>query len=55
MVNLRGELDLTADKHSIVNTNTGYLLIRGRNINYYNLLTASQNEFIADEFVNTNP
>ena len=53
VVNLRGELDLTADKHSIVNTNTGYLLIRGRNINYYNLLTASQNEFIADEFVNT--
>lgn len=53
VVNLRGELDLTANKHNIVNTNTGYPLVRGRNIGYYNLLTTSENEFVADEFVNT--
>ena len=53
ITNLRGELDLTANKHNIVHMNTGYPLIRGRNIGYYNLLAASENEFVAVEFVNT--
>lgn len=52
VTNLRGELDLTANKHNIVNNDTGYPLLRGRNIGYYNLLTASEKEFAAVEFVN---
>ena len=51
--NLRGELDLTANKHNIVVVDTGYPLVRGRNIGYYNLLTPSENEYVAKEFVNT--
>lgn len=51
--NLRGELDLTANKHNIVVADTGYPLVRGRNIGYYNLLTPSENEYVAEEFVNT--
>ena len=53
VVNLRGELDLTANKHNIVNTDTAYPLIRGRNIGYYNLITMSEEEFVTDKFVNT--
>lgn len=51
VVNLRGELDLTANKHNIVNTDTGYPLVRGRNIGYYKMLVTSQREFVTDEFV----
>ena len=51
VVNLRGELDLTANKHSIVVTDTGYPLVRGKNIGYYNLLVASDNEFVVKDFV----
>lgn len=50
--NLRGELDLTANKNNIVAFDTDYPLVRGRNIGYYNLLTTSEREFIAKEFVN---
>ncbi|MCM1523871.1 MAG: Alw26I/Eco31I/Esp3I family type II restriction adenine-specific DNA-methyltransferase [Ruminococcus sp.] len=50
--NLRGELDLTANKNSIVAADTGYPLVRGRNIGYYNLLPFSENEYVAEEFVN---
>lgn len=50
--NFRGELDLTANKHYIVASDTGYPLVRGRNISYYNLLTAPQKEFVAEEFIN---
>ena len=53
IVNLRGELDLTANKNDIVNTNTGYPLLRGRNIGYYSLLPSSENEYATNEFVNT--
>lgn len=52
VANLRGELDLTANKHNIVCTNTGYPLLRGRNIGYYSLLDTMENEFVAEEFVN---
>lgn len=51
--NLRGELDLTANKRNIVAVDTGYPLVRGRNIGYYNLLTPSENEYVTEEFVNT--
>lgn len=51
--NLRGELDLTANKRNIVVVDTGYPLVRGRNIGYYNLLTPSENEYVTEEFVNT--
>lgn len=50
--NLRGELDLTANKRHIVTTDTGYPLVRGRNIGYYGLLATSEKEFVAEEFVN---
>lgn len=53
VANLRGELDLTANKHNIVATNTGYPLLRGRNIGYYNLLAITENEFVTEEFINT--
>lgn len=53
IVNLRGELDLTANKHNIVSNNTSYPLVRGRNIGYYNLITTSENEFVTEKFVNT--
>lgn len=52
ITNLRGELDLTANKCNIVATDTGYPLVRGRNIGYYNLIVGSENEFVAGEFVN---
>lgn len=51
--NLRGELDLTANKNNIVSVDTGYPLVRGRNIGYYTLLTSSENEYVAEGFVNT--
>ncbi len=53
VTNLRGELDLTAGRHHIVSADTGYPLVRGRNIGYYHLLSASEKEFVAEKFVNT--
>ena len=53
IVNLRGELDLTANKHQIVPFETGYPLIRGRNIGYYTLLSTPKKEFVTVDFVNT--
>lgn len=53
VANLRGELDLTANKHNITTIDTGYPLLRGRNIGYYNLLSTAENEFVSEEFVNT--
>ncbi len=52
IVNQRGELDLTTYKHNIINNNTGYPLVRGRHIGYYNLLGTSENEFVVEGFVN---
>lgn len=51
VVNLRGELDLTANKQNIVNNITEYPLLRGRNIGYYNLITTFENEFVSSDFV----
>ncbi len=51
--NLRGELDLTANKQSIVEENTGYRLLRGRNIGYYRLIDmpVDKAEYVSQTFV----
>ncbi len=53
IINLRGELDLTANKKSITSNDTGYPLLRGRNIGYYHLLAPQEPEFVSAEFVKT--
>lgn len=52
VVNLRGELDLTTNKKYITEKDTGYPLIRGRNIGYYSLIDALKNEFVFADFIN---
>lgn len=49
--NLRGELDLTADRKYITPKNSGYRLLRGRNIAYYSLTDTGADEFVSAEFV----
>lgn len=51
VINLRGELDLTANKSRIVSENTGYPLLRGRNIGYYQLLDSGEHEYVMPEFI----
>lgn len=51
--NLRGELDLTANKKDIVQINTGYPLLKGRDIGYYKLLPNGSDDFVLSDFVNT--
>lgn len=51
IANLRGELDLTTNKNSIVSEDTGYHLLRGRDIGYYNLLPLESAEFVSLDFV----
>lgn len=53
IVNLRGELDLTANKKAITQTDTGYPMLRGRNIGYYEILNTDEHEFASIEFVNS--
>ena len=48
--NMRGELDVTINKNSILNTETTYPLIRGRNIGYYRFVDNSS-EFIDEKFI----
>lgn len=52
IVNSRGELDLTLNKDNIVANNTGYRLIRGRNIGYYNLIDSSECDYVTGDFIN---
>lgn len=52
IINSRGELDLTLNKDNIVTHNTGFRLIRGRNIGYYKLNDFSECDYVTDEFVN---
>ena len=49
--NLRGELDITMNKKFIVNEKTKYKLVRGRNIDFYNLNVAEIEEYVLPEFV----
>ena len=51
VINLRGELDLTANKSRIVSEDTGYPLLRGRNIGYYQLLDSGEHEYVMPKFV----
>lgn len=52
IANLRGELDLTINKKNIVQVDTGYRLLRGRDIGYYKLLPIESNDFVSPKFVN---
>lgn len=49
--NLRGELDITANKESIVSEKTDYKLLRGRNIGYYKLNDEEIKEYVSPDFV----
>ncbi len=51
IINLRGELDLTSNKKSITTANTGYPLLRGRNIGYYELIDTDEHDFVLEDFV----
>lgn len=51
IVNLRGELDLTANKGSIVEDDSGYPLLRGRNIGYYSITDTALEEYVSEGFV----
>lgn len=51
IVNSRGELDLTTHKQSIVNGNTGYPLIRGKHIKYYEINDVDNSEYVDATFV----
>lgn len=51
--NLRGELDITLNEKAIVNENTGYKLVRGRNISYYKTETDEINEYVLKDFVSS--
>ena len=53
IANLRGELDLTTNKKNIVQADTGYRLLRGRDIGYYKLLPNGSDDFVLGDFVNT--
>lgn len=53
IINLRGELDLTVNKKNISSVDTGYPLLRGRNIGYYELIDTEENEYVLPEFVKT--
>lgn len=53
IINLRGELDLTVNKKNITTIDTGYPLLRGRNIGYYKLIDTGENEYVLPEFVET--
>jgi DNA-cytosine methyltransferase len=52
IVNMRGELDLTANKKFITQNETHYPLLRGRNIGYYTIENTPGTEYVKDEFVN---
>lgn len=51
ITNLRGELDLTANKDFITSGITNHPLIRGRNIGYYELLDVDNTEYVQDDFI----
>ena len=50
IINMRGELDLTNDKHFITETKTPLKLIKGRNINAYKL-SSVENGYIYEDFL----
>ncbi|HGS8953084.1 TPA: Alw26I/Eco31I/Esp3I family type II restriction adenine-specific DNA-methyltransferase [Clostridioides difficile] len=54
IVNMRGELDLTLNKSDIISAKTEYKLVKGRNIDRYELLDCN-NGFVTNEFVKKSP
>lgn len=52
IINMRGELDLTANKKFILNQKTNYRLLRGKNIDYYTLSNLDNEEYVDINFVN---
>ncbi|MFZ1301838.1 MAG: Alw26I/Eco31I/Esp3I family type II restriction adenine-specific DNA-methyltransferase [Candidatus Microsaccharimonas sp.] len=55
IINLRGELDLTANKSSISPTPTHYKLLRGKNIKRFGLSDIDTVEYVDGEFVVKSP
>lgn len=53
IINLRGELDLTLNKKYITLENSGFRLLRGRNIDYYSLTDTEKDAFVSPEFIKT--
>ena len=51
IINLRGELDLTSNKKSITASDTGYKLLRGRNVGYYRIIDTDERDFVSTDFV----
>jgi DNA-cytosine methyltransferase len=51
IINMRGELDLTLNKHSITMHETAYPLYRGRHINYYKIVELETKEYVKGDFV----
>lgn len=51
IINLRGELDLTAGKEFIVQETTDNMLIRGRNIGYYQLIDLDDTDYVDSSFL----
>lgn len=49
--NLRGELDMTLNKSSIVRDETIYKLYRGRHIGYFKTIELPEKEYVSDDFV----
>ena len=52
ITNMRGELDITADKEFITSTPTGIPMLRGRNIGHYRLIDTTNDQFVKKEFLN---
>ena len=51
IINRRGELDLTANKKYISNTETSYTLLRGRNVTLYDIRKEVISEYVKPEFL----
>ena len=49
--NLRGELDITLNKASIIEDETSYRLYRGRHIGYFKTIELPEKEFVSNDFV----
>ena len=49
--NMRGELDITLNKTSIVVDETKYRLYRGRHIGYFKTIELPEKEYVSDNFV----
>ena len=55
ILNLRGELDITLNKQSILAKETNYKLYRGRHVGYFKTVELPEKEYVAEEFVKSTP